>query len=296
MKKYKENKKILLFLFIGPSILIILVIIIFPLIYTINLSFLNMNIKEVGFNNSIFIGLNNYFTLFKSDEFWMDLKTTIIYTISVVLLCFILGLITALLLNNRFPGRRFFRTLIVLPWAIPYLVTCLVWNALLDPRAGVINTILVKLNIIDKGISWLYTSKTALISVIIITVWKLFPFATMTILAGLQTIPKELYEAAEVDGAKNYQKIRYITIPSLNFVLSVILILLTIWVIKMFSIIFVLTQGGPAGATETLVIKTYIEAFKYFNMGYAASIGVVTLIISCIFVILYSFLLRKQDN
>jgi multiple sugar transport system permease protein len=294
MKIYKENKKILALLFISPSVLIMLIIIVFPLAYIIILSLQNMDLKVTGFANPIFIGLENYFELFKSDLFWMDLKTTIIYTVSVVFLCFIIGLTTALLLNNEFLGRRFFRALIILPWAIPCLVTCLIWNALLDPRNGVINFILVKFNIIDVGISWLYTSKTALISVIIISVWKLFPFATVTILAGLQTIPEELYEAAEIDGAKNYQKLIYITIPSLNFVFSIIIVLLTIWAIKMFSIIFVLTKGGPSRATETLVIKTYIESFRYFRMGYAAAISVTTLVIVSIFVIIYSFILRKQ--
>ena len=184
----------------------------------------------------------------------------------------------------------------MLPWATPYLVTCLVWYSLFDPRVGVINFILHKLNIIDKSVAWLFSSSTSLIVVIIVTIWKLFPFATIIILAGLQTIPKTLYEAAEVDGANYFKKLIYIKIPCLSSVILVTLTLLTIWIFKLFTIIYVLTSGGPARATETLVIKTYIDAFKYYKMGSASALGIITLAIISLLVVLYYFIISKVEK
>jgi len=198
------------------------------------------------------------------------------------------GLAGAILLNKPFQGRALARTLIIIPWAVPSVVTVLIWNWMLDTNYGVINYFLQTLHLIDANLQWRAKPDLAQISVIAVTVWSTYPVALVMLLAGLQSIPRDLYEAAAVDGSNAWQRFRHITWPGLAPVNLVVILLLSLLAFtRVVTIIYVMTAGGPAGATETLPIQTYLQAFKFFRMGYASAIGTVVLVIAVIFSVIY---------
>lgn len=240
-----------------------------------------------------FVGLANYHSLFSSSEFWRSAKLTLVFALGIVAGCYIFGLITALLLTNSFRGRGVARALIILPFAVPEVVLALLWRWIYNPQYGVANFFLRKLGIIDASIQWLTDPRFALIAVLIVAIWKLYPVATLILLAGLQAIPEELYEAADVDGAGYLSKLRHITLPGLRYVSEVLILLLSIWGLRSFGIIWLLTEGGPFGATNTLVINTYRYAFRYFDGGSATSLGLVIVSVCLIFSICYYLIVMR---
>lgn len=290
MKKLENilnNKKILPYILIFPVTAALLFTIFYPVVDGIKLSFFDVKIPILG-KAANFIGFANYKEMFSRPEFWGSFKITIIYTFLFVLGSAVLGVLTALLLNLKFKGRAIARAAIIVPWAMPYIVAVLVWRWILDYNFGVLNFILKDIfHLINKPIAWGSDPRIVLFSVIIIAIWKEFPIATVMYLAALQTVPKDLYEAAEVDGASNRSKFFHITLPMLKSVNYTVLLLLTIWGFKRVTVIYVLTKGGPARATETLVIQSYLEAFSFFHTSYGAAIGTFMLIVSLIISIIY---------
>jgi multiple sugar transport system permease protein len=221
------------------------------------------------------------------------IRLTLLYSVGAIGGEYLLGLGTALALNARFGGRTLARALIVFPWAIPTVVAVVVWLWMLNPDFGVVNYALIQLRVIRKPIKWISNPSTAMSAVIVTTIWKNYPIATLMLLAGLQTIPKQLYEAANIDGANRLQRFRHVTFPSLAAVNTILLILLLIWGIGKLVFILLMTQGGPAEATETLPMKIYVEAFKYFDLGKAVAIGVLLLAISLALTVLYGKLVYR---
>ena len=243
-----------------------------------------------------FIGLENYRELLASRDFWLAMSNTAVYTLGTVVGSFGIGLFTAVFLNERFRARWLARTLIILPWAVPYVAAVLIWTWIMDAEYGVLNYLLVKSGLAARKIPWLASPTYAMLAVLIVTVWKQFPFATVMLLAGLQAIPDALYEAAQIDGAGRARRFLHVTLPGLRSVTGVVLILLTIWAFRRFTVIYVMTGGGPARATETLPIQTYIEAFSNYNMGYAASMGTVSLLISMAATFVYLAVMPKSEE
>jgi multiple sugar transport system permease protein len=192
----------------------------------------------------------------------------------------VIGLWTAWLLNHRFRGRRLARLLITIPWAIPLVVATNIFWWLFDKTFGIVNYALTSVGIVDKPIDWFLNPRAAMAAVSLTTIWKGYPFFTVMLLAALQAIPTELYDAAKVDGASAWREFRSITMPAIRGVTGIVLLINALWVFREFTVIFILTGGGPAGATRTLSIWTYTEAFGNFHMGFAAAIGMLTLIIS----------------
>ncbi len=290
MKRFENilnNKKILPYILIFPVVATLLFTIFYPLLDGIRISFFDIKIPIIG-KESNFIGFENYKEMFGRPEFWGSFKTTIIYTFLFVVGSAIFGILTALLLNLEFRGRAIARAAIIIPWAMPYIVAVLVWRWILDYNFGVLNFILKDiLHLINEPIAWASDPRIVLFTVIMIAIWKEFPIATVMYLAALQTVPKDLYEAAEVDGASNFKKFIHITLPMLKSVNYTVLLLLTIWGFKRVTVIYVLTKGGPARATETLVIQSYLEAFSFFHTSYGAAIGTFMLVVSLIISIIY---------
>jgi multiple sugar transport system permease protein len=273
-------------LFNIPMLIVFGLILLYPIIMGVKLSFFNTKLL-MPIEASKFLGFRNYLKMFSNIHFWQSLWVTVIYTLGVVVITYLIGLITALVLNPAFRGRSLARILVILPWAVPEVATVLIWRWILDYQYGVINYWGRTLGLLKENLGWLTDPNLALLAVIVVTIWKQFPLATLMLLAGLQTIPLELYEAARIDGANLIQEFKYVTLPGLKPVNVVLTLLLTLYSFKRVTLIFVMTGGGPSCATETLSIQTYLEAFRNFNIGYGSAIGTIMLLIMVVFTILY---------
>jgi multiple sugar transport system permease protein len=287
LERFYDNKKILPYLLLVPVALWLAATIIYPILDGIRLSFFDVDIPMEGRKQN-FVFLRNYLEMFAREDFWNSCRTTLVYTISFVAGSTVLGMASALLMNIPFRGKAIARAAIIIPWAMPYVVAALVWRWILDYHYGVLNFFLKDVvHLIASPIDWIGNPSVAIVSVIAIAIWKEFPIATLMFLAGLQSVPEELYEAAQVDGANEWMKFTRITLPSIRPITMTVLLLLTIWGLKRVTVIYVLTKGGPVRATETLVIQSYLQAFEFFHMSYAAAVGTFMLIVSLAISILY---------
>jgi multiple sugar transport system permease protein len=240
------------------------------------------------------LGLGNYRSVLADPATWHSVFVTLVYTAGTLVPAFVIGIGTALLLNRVFPLRRWLRSLMLLPWAVPGVMVSIVFLWMFDASFGVVNYLLRLLGFAQTDIAWYSTESTALFAVIVPTIWKAYPFFTLTLLAAMQSIPGHLYEAAEVDGATALQRFANVTWPGIRGPAVLALVLNGLWTLREFDIIFAATGGGPAKATETLGIRAYNEAFGYFYMGRAAVIGVLMLVMALLAVLLARRALRKE--
>jgi multiple sugar transport system permease protein len=275
-----------------PAIVVIVALIIYPIGKCIFMSFHATQFGE----KAPYVGTGNYLRLFRSADFVPTVVTTLVYTIFSVIGCFIAAMGTALIANAPLRGRSAYRVVMTIPWAIPEVAACLIWSWILNYEFGIVNKILLGLRLIHEPVGWFMNKNLALGSVLVVTVWKIFPLTSLTLLAGLQTIDQGLYESAKIDGANGLQLFRHITLPSLKPVATILVLLTTIWSFRRFTIIWVLTQGGPGIATETIVIGVYRYAFKSFQMGYASALGVIGLILSSTITVLYLIYQSRQSR
>ncbi|MEE9306652.1 MAG: sugar ABC transporter permease [Spirochaetia bacterium] len=255
-----------------PALAVTILIIFFPIIQTATMSLFNYVIWKPKDNR--FIGLGNYLQALKDEVFWISLRNTLIWIVGVVVLQLLLGFATALLLNRDFKWRGLARSLILIPWVTPSVITALMWRWMYDGNNGVINDLLVRIGFLKSYFPWLANSFTALPAIMIALMWQGFPFFAIMILAGLQAIPKSLYEAAEVDGATIWQKFTRITLPMLVPILFTSILLRVIWVANSMDVIYVMTGGGPGYATHTLPVYSFIRAYKALDFGYASTIAI----------------------
>ena len=218
------------------------------------------------------------------------------YTLGVVASAYVFGLVTALLLHQRFPARGTLRTVMIVPWAVPEVVASMIFVWILDAQYGVLNYFLMQLGLIQKPLAWLVESRLALSGVIIASVWKQFPLALLVLLAGLQTIPYEQYEAAMIDGAGAGQRFRYVTLPGLRPINTVLLLIMILYSFRRVALLYTMTAGGPARSTETLAVLTYNVAFQYQKLGYASTVGTLLLLILLAFTLVYFRLVVRQEN
>ncbi|MHB1166816.1 MAG: carbohydrate ABC transporter permease [Candidatus Nanopelagicales bacterium] len=273
-----SRQHLLGYILLAPAVILVGLVIVYPLIISIDLSFQQVKLPRIGAERKPF-STANYERLFASPEFWMACWTTLKLVATVTLGSLLMGLGTALLVNNRFRGRTAARLAMALPWAVPEIIAVVIFAWIFDSSFGLMSWLLVRLGLSDGMIAWVSTPGAAFWAVAITMIWKGFPFVSIMTLAGLQSIPTDFYSAAKVDGANAIQRFRWITLPLLTPVLGVTLVLVILWVFRDFSIIKVLTEGGPLKSTQTLSIMTYNEAFGFFNFGYASAVGVVTLVI-----------------
>lgn len=272
-------------LLILPAAALFCLLLLYPITRGIQLSLFDVQLLDQS--GGTYVGVGNYLKLSTRADFWNSLRVTIIYTAGVVVFSYLIGLITALLLHMRFPLRALFRMLTIIPWAVPEVVAVLIFTWMFDAQYGVINYFMIELGLIPRKLPWLVRADLAMPALIAVTVWKQFPIATLILLAGMQTIPKEYYEAASIDGAGMWQRFRFITLPGLRAVNIVLILVLILYSFRRVTIIYTMTGGGPAKATETLSVQTYLTAFKFFDLGYAATIGTVLLLLLLGFTILY---------
>lgn len=290
------SKLQLAILFVLPSIFVIIFTLGYPIGYGAWLSFHDYSLID-GKEAPTFAGITNYIYAVTQDSlFWVSLKNTLLYAIGVVALSFIAGFSIALALNKPIAGRVFWRTLFFFPWVIPSVVVSLLFMWMFNANYGIVNYILLKLGFINEYMGWLISPNFAMLTLIIITAWKLAPFMMVMFLAGLQTIPKEQVEAAIVDGAKGVQVFRYVTIPNLREMIMIVTLMGMIWEFQDFTYIWVITKGGPVTATTTWPIYIYKTAFRFFDLGYASSMGVIWMIAILIFSIFYIKYLGYEEQ
>jgi multiple sugar transport system permease protein len=240
------------------------------------------------------LGVGNYRVVLASEATWHSVWITLVYLLGTIGPAFAIGLGTALLLNRAFPGRRWLRSFILLPWAVPGVIVSIVFLWLLDGSFGVVNALLRDAGWLATDLAWFASDETALAAVIVATIWKAYPFFTLTLLAALQAIPASLYEAAQVDGAGAWQRFRFVTWPGLRAAASLAAILNTLWALREFDIIYLTTGGGPDRATETLAVRIYQEAFAFFRLGTASALGVLTIGLAAVLVLASLRPLRRE--
>lgn len=261
------------YLFILPCIVLLLAVLGFPMVAAVANSFTPLWSPEKTFT------LGNYFALLEDALFWNALRVTGVFVGGTVGMHLLLGFVVALALNAAIRAKKFFRVVAILPWTVPDVISGLIWRFMYNPTSGIINDVWMRIGIGGDYIEWLARPGLALPSVIIADVWRGYPFVMVILLAGLQAIPKELYEAARVDGASRLQEFFQVTIPGVMRITLIALALDTIWQIRRFGLIYNMTLGGPGHVTEILSLYVYKHYFKYFNFEYASAIAVVMAVI-----------------
>ena len=268
------------YLLLAPAALLMALIIVFPILLSVDISLQDVRVARIGDSEPRTI--ENYDWLINSGDFWSSLLVTLRLVLVVGGISLVIGLATALLVNNRFHGRSLARLFVALPWAVPEVVATVIWAWMLDSSFGLFNWLLLTTRVINAPFQFTSDPTAAFSAVAAVMIWKGYPLMSIMLLAGLQSIPEEHYQAAKVDGASAWQRLVYITLPSLAPVIGVTMVMTTLWVFRDFAIIHVLTRGGPIGSTTTLSILTWEQSFSFFRMGQGAAVGVVTMIICAI--------------
>src|SRR3954451_1995844 len=261
-------------LLISPAAAFVFCIAIYPILRVLWLSFFTQNLGTSLVPK--FVGIDNYIRLANDGHFFGTVRTTVFFTFVSVAIELVLGLTFALLLNHEFRGRAIARAAMLVPWALPTAVLAWAWSWIFNDQFGVMNDLLHRFGILVRPIAWLGSGSAALFAVIFADVWKTTPFVVIILLAGLQNIPAELYEAAEIDGASAWRRFRFVTLPLLMPSMMVVLLFRAIQSFGIFDLIFVMTGGGPGGATETLAIYTYNTYLRYLDFGYGSAMVVVS--------------------
>ena len=279
------GKRALPYILIAPGVLFVGALLIYPMISGIVSSFYTQHPLNPA--DRSFAGFTYFRQMFSDEIFVKAFWNTLIWTFGVVLGQYVLGLCAALLLNEKFPGRGVYRSLILIPWIVPMIAASLTWKWIYSNEFGVLNYTLKSVGIIGSNIDWLGNPAYALGSLIVVSVWKGIPFVAIILLAGLQSIDKEMYEAAAISGANPLQRFWYITLPSLKGVTLVILTLTTIWSFNQFDLIYLMTKGGPSNSTQTIPVYSYLNAFNFFKTNYAAAISTAGVVLMSVFAVLY---------
>ncbi len=269
--------------FIAPSFLVILAVVIFPLLYSLSLSFMHW---DALFPGRQFVGFRNFIQAFQDKRFLLSFVHTGVLLFSIVGLEFLIGFIIALALLEEFYLHKVVTALFILPVTVIPTVAGFMWKLIFDAQYGPLNHVLSILLQRDIQYTWLAQTSTAYLSIIVTDVWQWTPFMILVLLAGLVSLPRDVLEAAEMDGASGWQKVRLIIIPMLRRVATVAVLLRSLDTLKLFDIIFAMTQGGPGTSTETLSYYIYRNGFEYFRMGYTASLSYIALAIVSIVVLL----------
>jgi multiple sugar transport system permease protein len=285
------NKRELLLptLFLAPALAVLLALSIYPLIYSVTISLQQETAAGVRWT------LGNFTRLFSDNFFWVAMGHTFVYAAAALACEFLLGLGLALLLNNQIRGRGFFRASLLVPMMLPTVVVGVVWRLMLNPNFGAVNGTLKQFGIGTESLTWTASPKLAMLSVIAVDVWQWTPFVFLVLLAGLQAIPQEPYEAALIDGSSRWQTFWHVTLPLLKPSILIVLLLRTMDLLRVFDQIFILTEGGPGFATETISLYIYRTAFRFFDFGYAAAMSFVLLALTNIISALYIRLLQGKE-
>ena len=269
---------------IAPTVLVFCAVILYPLVSAIYLSLFSIYTPTLAGD---WVGVDNYGALLASGDFWSAVLNTLIWTVGTLMLQLVCGVAVALLLNQSIVFQSLARSLILFPYFLSTVVAVLVWRWLFNDLYGILNHVLLIAGLIDAPVNWLGQMPNAMISVTLVGAWKYFPFVVIAVLARLQSIPEQLYEAATIDGAGPFQRFTDITLPQLRDVLVVVVLLRAIWDFREFDLIYLMTGGGPVKATQTLSLLVYEEAFRLNRMGMASTYAVAMMLVLLGFTLLY---------
>ncbi|MFH5185298.1 carbohydrate ABC transporter permease [Paenibacillus sp. TAB 01] len=276
-----------------PAILLLGLTILSPLVKSILMSFTNYSLlsPDRSWNN-----FANYTSLLASQEFYHSLKVTLVYVVFTVGIDLVIGMVLALVLNQNIRFRAFFRSIVMIPWAIPTIVTALIFLWIYQTDYGVLNYTLLHMGIISSNINWLQSIGFAMPSIIVVAVFRQCPLVAVMILAGLQNISVSLYEAAKIDGASGWRLFTGVTLPLVKPVIASVTLIMIVNNFQMFTLFYTLTNGGPAGSTTSLAILTYVTAFSKYEMGKGSAIGVIWLVLLFGFSVIFTRVMNREDN
>ncbi|AJY45031.1 MULTISPECIES: carbohydrate ABC transporter permease [Martelella] len=274
-------------LFVFPALFVLALLVFYPLVYTVVLS-----VTDPAGN---YVGLENFRTMLDQRLTGITLRNTFVYVFFSIVFQIILGTAVGLLLNAPFWGRSALRAMIVVPWVIPGIVAATTWAWMFHTEFGIINYMAQGAGVIDQPIGWLTNPNTVMPALVTVNVWKMFPFVAIMVLAGLQAIPKDVYEAARIDGAKLHHEIIFVTLPYLKPVLSSLSLLLAIWGLNAITIIYAMTGGGPANRSIILPIQIFRQAFQFFQFNQAAALSVMFLGITGVLMVLYVTVFAEKE-
>lgn len=290
--KLRRNESILGILLILPLVLWMIFAIVIPLISAIKLSF--QDVGMIGSKGNL-IGFENYRHVLTDPNFWKSFGRSLIWVISNAVLQTVVAFISAVILMQKFHLRSLARVWIILSWIVPTVVVIIIWRWMLGTSGGIVNYLLVSLGVLSTPVGFFSTANSAFISIVLINSWRWFPLMTVILLAGMEGIPQELYEAASIDGATGWQQFLRITFPMLRPVLYVLGLIGTLWSINVFDIIWLATGGGPSNATMTLPVYIYNMAFKGYRLSRASAASIIMGIILLVFVIVYDRINKPAD-
>lgn len=291
--RQQDRQSLLGYMLILPTFVFLGIFMLRPLIQTVLYSFQKRSLLNPNAPTH-YVGLSNWRRLFDNSSFFPDLRNTIVLSVSSTVIQIVLGLAIALMLNRKFPLRSWVRAVAILPWAMPTIAAAFVFRWIFDASFGTANTILGYIGI--APVAWLGSSTSAMISLIVVHVWKGLPFVILVFLAALQGVPMEQYEAARVDGASKWIEFRYVTLPSIRFVITIVFVLRIIWTFNWFDLTFMLTGGGPGTSTMTLPLDVYTQAFRNYDVGMASTFATFMSLVLLIFAIWFLRLNRKAQG
>ncbi len=291
LQRLKQREAILGYVLILVVLVWLGFLTIYPMFYNFFLSFRNRSLLSP---TSDFVGLQTYVDVLSSSQFWASLRISVIWTLGSVFLQVLLGTAVALLINCEVRGKGLVRGLTLLPYVIPMIVVAATWRWMFNDVYGLFNLILQKVGLAKEPILWLGSPRLAMFSLIVVTVWSRFPFVAILVLAGLQMIRRDQYEAATVDGASRWQRFIYITLPHLKSTLVVITVLRIVWTFNHFELPFLLTGGGPGTSTQTYPILMYLRGFRVFQVSEASSISMLMVVLLVIVLSLYFKILKPK--
>jgi multiple sugar transport system permease protein len=278
-----------------PGTLLLLAVVCYPILRTIFLSFTHESLAT-GFEPA-FAGLDNFARLLGDSRLRSSIGTTVAFTLISVSAEFLIGLLLALSANSMKRGRSALRVVLLVPWTLPTAVIAVLWTWIFNDQFGVLNALLIRTGILSSPVAWLAQPGTAMTAMIVADVWKTTPFVFLILVAGLQNIPHDLYEAIEVDGGGAWAKFRHVTWPHLLPFVFVALIFRIVQAFAVFDLVWVMTGGGPGGSTETISVYTYQTYLRYLDFGYGASLAVATVVILAITAgLLYRLLVKRYES
>ncbi len=285
----------LAWLLILPSFVVVFALILVPMVRAFWMSLHRINLKQPALGQP-FIGLGNYSDVFQDPNFWATINRTMYFLVVSVLAEVILGVLVALLLNQQFRGRGLLRAIVLIPWALPVTIDAIMWLWIVNPSYGALNSLLWQVGLIDQYQTWLSSPTSAMNVVILADVWKVTPLVILLTLAGLQTIPPTLYEAARVDGAGAWRGFWGITLPLLRPTLAIVLVIRSMDAFRVFDIIYIMTAGGPSDGTKVISYYTYIEAFSFLRMGRGAALAYIITLAVGLMAWLYIKLINRETE
>jgi multiple sugar transport system permease protein len=293
---WRQRHQLIGLLFLLPAVVYVAVFYVYPILLNVTMSFQRYTTRSFVTGEAPYVGLDNFNRLFSNPDFEVALQNTLVFTLGSLIFQFVIGLALAVFFNQKFPLSGLLRSLFLLPWLAPILVSGAIWVRLYDLDYGVINYVLRSLGVIERPLAWLIDPDLAPISVLIANIWIGIPFNMIILYGGLQNIPLTLYEAAMIDGAGAWQKFRYVTWPLLRPVSTVVLLLGLIYTLKVFDVIMSITRGGPANVSQTLNTWAYSLSFTNLDFGLGAAAGDILMLVVLVFGLVYLRYAAREER